>query len=194
MSLIGLDERLCAAIERLGQARRAHLQMLGTRHGVSPLQLEVLRVLAERSGPGIAAVAKELDVAVPTVTDAVGALQRKGLVLVGIDPADRRRRQVHLTADGQSLGRDITVERTVMREGLAAATVADKAAALSVLLDVIGTLHRRGVISVDRSCRTCRFHRQQGGPAGYCTLLDIPLTRVELRVDCPEHQPLRPPA
>lgn len=188
-----LDDKLAAAMERLAQGRRAFWQAAATRSGLSPLQLDVLTILdaADRDGDlaGTPAgqLAARLDVAASTVTDAVAALRRKGLVREEPDRADRRRRPVQLTDVGRRAAATARVEGQVLQEALGAIDPAAKARALEVILDVIGHLHRRGIITVDRSCKTCRFHRPEGGSGGYCALLEQPLTRASLRVDCPEH-------
>ena len=63
--------------------------------------------------------------------------------------------------------------------------------ALLLLLDVIGRLQSAGAISVARICTTCRYFRPEAhdDPAAphHCALLDAPLRRTQLRVDCGDH-------
>lgn len=58
------------------------------------------------------------------------------------------------------------------------------------MLGEIARLHDAGVITVNRSCLTCR-HYQPPGPRSRarCLLLARPLPDRDLRVDCPEHEP-----
>ncbi len=188
----GLDERFLAAIERLSQARRAATQERATRWGLSPLQLDLLTLLDVQAAenPGASALAKELDVTVPTVADAVVTLIRKGLVRDAPHPGDGRRKVVSLTGKGRRRVREITDDTGPLTDAVADLPPTDKAATLAVLVELIGELHRSGVLSRDRSCATCRFRRTHGGSAGSCALLGVPLDHADLRIDCPEHEPI----
>jgi DNA-binding MarR family transcriptional regulator len=185
----GLDARLLDAIERLAQGRRAFVQDIATRRELSPLQIDLLLTLAEqrRTPPLAGQLARHLDVAASTVADAAAALRRKGLLTERPDPADGRRRLLSLTARGTEVAGEVLAERYAALDALAALAASDRAAALEVVLTLVAQLHDRGVIAVDRSCKTCRF--RTAGPGGdWCALLDQPLRSADLRVDCPEHE------
>ncbi|WP_144440539.1 hypothetical protein [Limnochorda pilosa] len=63
---------------------------------------------------------------------------------------------------------------------------------LQGLLELIAALNRAGVITVARTCLTCRFF-EPAAPSGSgvhrCRLLEKPLAAEDLRVDCPDHEP-----
>ncbi len=177
--------KLAAALGQLARARRMHRQELATRHGVSPLQLDVLTMLADGQPPEptVGLLARELGVAQPTLTDAVIALERKGLVRREPELAPRRT-LVRLTAEGVLLTGDPDPIADAAR------TLAPQArdAALEAALTLIARLVDDGVITVARTCLTCRFH-ERGAEGSRCDLLGIPLRRSDLRVNCPEHEP-----
>jgi DNA-binding MarR family transcriptional regulator len=188
--LAGLDDRVLAAIERLAQARRSLQQDIATELGLSPLQLDVLlSIQSPNVECRVGAIAIALDVEGSTVTDAANALVRKGHVLHRADPLDGRRKVLSLTPKGRAVISKIGPRQAAATEALAGLDERRKAFTLGVLLDVVAGLHQAGVLGVDRSCKTCRFHQDKGGPAGYCLLLQISLGHPDLRVDCPEHQP-----
>jgi DNA-binding MarR family transcriptional regulator len=69
-------------------------------HGLSLSRAKILGAL-ERSGPSNqSTLAVAFDLAPRTITELVDVLERDGLVERRTDPADRRARQVHLTAAG----------------------------------------------------------------------------------------------
>jgi Protoglobin len=168
-----LDAKLAAAIERAGQAIRVQLWDKAKEHGVTPTQLQVLLRLA--SDPParrkVGAVAAELDVTHPTISDA------------GAPPA--------LTSRGRALTGELATWHERTRRALADVPDADKQASLRFLLDLIAALQRAGVVSVARMCVTCRFFRPDAHPGDtrrhHCALVDMPMSDGELRVDCPEH-------
>jgi DNA-binding MarR family transcriptional regulator len=186
-----VDDRLLAVVERLAQARRAHAQRTATKHGLSPLQVDLITALRKPPPPAhrTGSLATEFDVSAPTATDAIAALRRKGFVVESSDPVDARRKSLALTRDGERLADALDRERTDLLAALEGLPSTAKATSLATLLQLLGEFVDRGIVQVDRSCMTCRFHRPARSAAGYCNLLETALTNATLRVDCPEHQP-----
>jgi DNA-binding MarR family transcriptional regulator len=186
-----LDAKVVAALERAGQALRVQMWDAARRHGLSPTQLQVLLRLAcdPPARRRIGLLAAELDVTHPTVSDAVAALRRKGLV----EREPSRRAPLRLSAGGRTAADELAGWDRPTREHLAALPGADKAGMLQLLLDLIAGLQRSGTITVARMCVTCRHFRRDAhaDPARphHCALVDMPLGAGELRVDCAEHEP-----
>lgn len=184
----GLDRKVLAAVERLGRALRAARQQVATRHELSLLGLSVLETLADRRSLRVGDLAAELDVSQPTVSDAVATLYKRGLISRDRDPADLRTTLVTLTGTGEAAATAIATElRPVLRAE--AGTRAERATTLRVLLGEIARLQHAGVITVNRSCLTCRHYRPPGARTrARCLLLDTALRDHDLRVDCGEHE------
>ncbi|MDI3314074.1 MAG: MarR family winged helix-turn-helix transcriptional regulator [Mycobacterium sp.] len=186
-----VDDKLLAALERIGQALRVQLWDTAKHHGLSPTQLQVLLRLGadapERRRVGT--LADELDVTHPTVSDAVVVLQRKGFVT---RETATRRSPVALTAEGRSCVAAVAGWADRTRGALAELSAADKEHTLRLAMELIAALQRRGVITVARMCVTCRFFRPDvhldSRRRHHCALLDTPLGETELRVHCPDHE------
>lgn len=183
-----LDRKLLAAGERLGRAVRVAKQQAANRHRLTPLQVDVVGLLAKGRGLRVGEIAAELDVTQPTVSDSINALVEKGFVGRDRDPNDRRASIVGLTESGDLLAHDLAAELAPLAAADPDTPDHAKAIALRVLLTEIRRLHLANVITVDRSCLTCRHYNHSTRPA-HCLLLDRPLVDADLRVDCPEHQP-----
>lgn len=184
-----LDRKVLAAVERLGRALRAARQEFATRHDVSLLGLSVIETLSDGRPRRVGDLAAELDVSQPTVSDAVTVLGKRGLIRRDRDPADLRSTLVALTDDGSHLAVDAATELAPL---LAArtSTAADRATTLRVLLGEIARLQDAGVITVNRSCLSCRHYQPPGVRSqARCLLLASALADRDLRVDCPEHEP-----
>jgi DNA-binding MarR family transcriptional regulator len=187
-----VDAKLAAAFERVGQALRVQMWDKAKQHGLSPTQLQLLLRLA--SDPParrrIGVLAGELDVTHPTVSDAVAVLRRKGLV---DRDSESRKAALTLSARGQAMAAELADWDHRTRRQLADLPVADKHAALGLLLELIAGLQRSGAITVARMCVTCRFFRRDAHPdtsrPHHCALVDAPMSSGELRVDCAEHEP-----
>jgi len=185
-----LDERIADALERVGQALRVQLWDAAKIHRLSPTQLQVLLRLATDPPQlrRVGALAEQLDVTHPTVSDAVAALRRKGLA---DRESDNRRAPLLLTPRGREVAAELAGWQDRTRRQLSGLPADDRKATLRTLLGLIEGLQREGAITVARMCSTCRFFekdRHGGATPHHCSLLDLPLAETDLRVDCPEHQ------
>lgn len=91
---------------RLERAMEAYALELRRRHGVTPLQLVVLTIVAERPQLPLAALRKSLVRHAATLGQAIDALRVKGLCQVQRDPQDRRARVVAITPEGLAVLKD----------------------------------------------------------------------------------------
>jgi DNA-binding MarR family transcriptional regulator len=97
------DECLCLHMQRAARslARRFDqaLRPLGLTNG----QFSLLMALNRPEAPAMGPVASLLAMDRTTLTAALKPLERRGLVEVGVDPADRRGRRMKLTAEGKAV-------------------------------------------------------------------------------------------
>ncbi len=135
------------------------------------------------------ALARELNVAEPTVSDAIAALVRKGLVARKRDSADGRIHQLILTAEGRRTA--ATVHRWTAPAEVATSKLdrRESEQLLDSLLAVMARLHEGGLLPVSRACSTCGLLQTiPDQPRRYhCTFYDAPMAVAELRVDCADH-------
>lgn len=136
------------------------------------------------------ALARELNVADPTVSDAVAALVRKGLIARRRDPKDARSYELVLTSPGRKLA--ATVSRWTAPAEIATSKLerAEGERLLDSLLTVIAKLHEAQVIPVARACSTCTSLGTVDAESRryHCNLYDTPMTLSDLRVDCVDHE------
>lgn len=183
-----LAPKIAAALDRLARARRHHRQVAATRHGLTPLQLDLLATLTDGPPPEptVGRLAAEMSVTQPTATDAIRSLSDKGLVERRPDPVDRRRSAVELTEAGRLLVGGLAEADDEITTAVARLPLEVQEATLEALLIVIARLVEAGAIEVARTCFTCHHHRFDG-TTHHCALLDMDLAPADLRVNCPEH-------
>jgi DNA-binding MarR family transcriptional regulator len=81
---------------------RSHRLLHSTR--ITPLQLGVLRYIGEHDGPpGLTTLSDAFQLRMPTMTQVVHTLVRKGYLLKRINRADSRGRSLSLTAKGRRM-------------------------------------------------------------------------------------------
>jgi DNA-binding MarR family transcriptional regulator len=185
-----LPAKIVDALERLARGQRRFRQATASRHGLTPLQLDLLTAVAggPPPQPTVGLLARELGVTQPTITDSVGTLEAKGLVARARSPRDRRQTHVTLTRSGRALIVDVVVADRVLADTVARMPRHNQESTLEVLLALIGAMVDAGIIDVARTCGTCRFHRYAPETGHRCALLGIPLLPADLRVNCPEHE------
>lgn len=88
---------------RLERAMELFQAELRRRHGITTLQLAVLRILSERPQLPLAALRKALVAHPATLGQAIDDLRRKELCLVRRNPDDRRARDIALTEAGAAI-------------------------------------------------------------------------------------------
>lgn len=184
--------RVADAVERLATAQRRVVQEVATRYALSPLQVQVLVTLADGPPPAPrgSALAEELGVARPTVSDAVASLVAKGLLARRVDPDDRRSVTLEPTAAGHRTATALATAGETVAAAVGALPAGEQEDVLLGLLRLIGALAEAGVVGVARTCLTCRFFEQR--PEGdHCGLLQVALPTARLRVNCAEHEPAR---
>lgn len=189
-----LPDKVVAALELLARGQRSHRRAVASEHGLSPLQAELLSTIGGGTPPQpvVGALAFELGVSQPTVTDSVRALEAKGLVDRLPDPDDGRRTTVALTRQGARVAVEVAAGGDDLSDAVRSLDRAAQETTLGALLALVAHLVGTGTITVARTCPTCRYRERVGDGSSRCSLLDQPLAPADLRVDCPEHQPARP--
>lgn len=94
---------LLYSVKQVELATRARLDELLKPSGVTALQYTALTVLERRDGMSAAELARNSFVTPQSMSDLVGALERRGLITRSPDPASRRRHVISLTDDGRDL-------------------------------------------------------------------------------------------
>ncbi len=181
-----LAARIALAIGRVAQAQRTALQAIATERGLSPLQIQILDVLAagEPPVPRTQAIARELGVGQPTLTESINALQEKGLVSRTFDPIDRRRTTIALTDAGATTIADLGALPTALEEAITSLPPTVQEQLLEGVVGVVDALHAAGVISAARTCTSCAHLEPT---ESRCRHYRVPIRRRDVRVDCPAH-------
>ncbi|AET33287.1 MarR family winged helix-turn-helix transcriptional regulator [Pyrobaculum ferrireducens] len=164
------------ALDRLARVYRYLLLKKATSMGLTELQLSILLHVAEGFNT-VGRLAERVAVSQPTVSDAVLALERKGLVR---RIKSGRLTLIELTPDGLKAVGEV---RRLLAEIDEAGVAAGGPGLRLALLRLIAEMQKRGLIEA-RLCLTCRFFKE-----GYCMLLEKKLEITEYRVDCPDYKP-----
>ncbi|MEU4693883.1 MarR family winged helix-turn-helix transcriptional regulator [Actinoplanes sp. NPDC023714] len=186
--------QLLAGLARLGQAVRMEAWRNAGPHNLSPLQADIVTLLAAeraplRQGDIVAALASTP----PTVSDAVKVLRKKELLDAVRDPGDARVVLLTLSPAGAEEAARLDVVSENLGGAVAALSPDDFAAMMRGTVTLMRELQDRKAIPVSQMCVTCRFfvpdaHPAETGRPHHCNFVDAPFGDTELRVTCPDHE------
>lgn len=179
-----MEEKLLAILERLSQAERALLTQRAFPLGLTATQAQLLLHLAQRP-QGVVDLAALLALTPATVSEALAALERKGLLRRTKDPRDGRKHRLLPTAQGEEAVRALSSYQDPLQRALEG--VEGKEGLLLGLMEILARLVGQGIMAETGLCLTCRHLRREEGY--FCTLLHLPLTPSDLRLTCPDHAP-----
>ncbi len=93
--------RLLFALIRVGANLQQYLEGVLEPLGMTPLELQVMRIVSYQEWPSIAAVARNVGIAKQSVRGPLRTLESAGLIEFGSWALDRRQRALRLTLSGE---------------------------------------------------------------------------------------------
>ncbi|MCR6643860.1 MAG: MarR family transcriptional regulator [Terricaulis sp.] len=182
--------QLALGLARLAALARQDEWRAGEAQGLTPTQGDILTTLAQRAeGMRVGALAAQIHVSQATASDALAALDRKGLIERYADPTDKRATLLRLSRKGRALAKRWPDGFARVIDTL---SPKDQAALMGIVVRAIAALERQGAVSRQRMCLSCQFFAENAHPGAarphHCRLIGAALGEGDLRIDCPEHQ------
>ncbi len=185
--LQNVESKIIVSLERISEAFKVLLWEDSKTHGLTPIQVQILVFCLfhspdKRKGKQLAS---ELNVTKATISDAVKALEQKGLISKTTE-TDARSYIIDLTTHGKEVAEKVSFFANPLYSPIERLSEEKKSILLRSLLDLISNLQSAGIISINRMCLSCKYYepRQEDH---YCHLLQKKLSDQELRIDCSEH-------
>lgn len=186
-----IDGKIVAALERISEAFRVLLWEKVKVVKLSPIQIQIL-IFIKHHNPEFCTVnylSDEFNMSAPTISDAVKVLIQKQLIKKIPDSKDKRRAHLHLTKKGEKLISEISSFVNPLLHSISNLKSEEKEYLLASLLQIINDLNSNKIVLTQRMCFTCVYLQKENGEF-YCNLLEMKLKFKDLRIDCPEHQPV----
>jgi DNA-binding MarR family transcriptional regulator len=183
------DALIVAALERVGESFRVMLWEQAKEHGLSPIQVQCLIFLNghHESMATVTYLSKQFNVTKATMSDVIRVLTEKKLVVKKDNKEDTRAQVLKLTAQGKKTATAAGGFANVLLNQIGQLTDRQKTGLKTILLDLIYSLYKEKIITMQRMCFTCT-HFSTADNKHFCNLLQIFLTPDHLRLDCPEHE------
>lgn len=186
------QDQLLTGLARLGQYLRVSSREVGQESGLTPTQIQILNLLKRRGATGMKALAREMAIKAPTLTDSVLALERKGLVKRRPSSADRRVMLAELTDKGLARANAVSGWPAPLLDVVSTLSPEEAGMLQRSLVKLISHLQDTGQISVQRMCVSCKYfrpnaHKNHEKPH-HCAFVDAPFGDRALRVDCDDFE------
>lgn len=187
-------KQIAIGLAKISLALKHHAWKEAVGIGLNPSQGQILSLLCSHEKPlSLSAIAEQMAVTPASISDAIAALEAKGLVRKQRNTHDGRSRLIRLTTRGRKAGRLAAQWPDFLQGALETLDENEAPLFLRAVLKLIRSLQVRGAIPVSRMCVTCVYFRPQAhGDANrphYCDFVNAPLGDSDLRIDCPEHKP-----
>jgi DNA-binding MarR family transcriptional regulator len=193
-----INRKIAVGFDRISQVYKSLVWQESKTRGLSPIQIQFLTFLlfSQDEPITIGFLASYFALTSATVSDAVTALEAKGLVARERKQQDKRTVFVSLTKQGKAVAKKISGWANLVEGKVADLPNDQKAIVLDALLRLAKAFQDEGVVSRTRMCLSCRFFSENPNTEdgkdksemNYCSLFDRSLTKADLRIDCPEHQ------
>lgn len=184
-----LSSKIVAGLERISEAFKVLLWDKAKLLGLSPIQIQILIFIAYHKSEfcHVSHLAKEFNITKPTVSDAIRALDKKGLITKKYSSSDSRSYTIGLTVTGQNMVSETSDFANPLKNQLTIVQGTDLEALFGTLGKLIYQLNKSGILSVQRTCYGCKFY-SGNTHRDYCNLLDRELSNSDIRLDCPEFE------
>lgn len=179
--------RFLEVVERLANLVQARLKVVGARHGLKPVHVQILLFLAtaNRYSNTPQAVAEYFGLTKGTVSQSLILLETKGLLERAGDANDGRVVRLLLTPVAQAVAKESEQRGAIPFRGLDGARLDGLSGELTAVLRHVQVAEGRRSFGV---CRSCRHHRAERRGRWRCGLTGEPLTSAEGERICREHE------
>lgn len=174
-------------LDKLLDVKKAYLWKLSQKYKLTPLQMQILASIkkSSRSTPFSAhEIAKELYLSRATVSVALKALERKGLVAKVFSAEDRRKQFLTLKSRAEGiLGEMRNFEKIIERY---ITNIPEKEVTLLsvMLIDLLGMLHDAGIVDRVAMCMKCTKCLNISRHSFKCDLTGRQFSRGEIKISC----------
>lgn len=190
-----LPHRLASALSKVSVSLKRRLWRDAASRRISPLQAQILAFLRQRPthGATVTDITRMLGVTMPTASDVIAVLVRRGLLRKIRTEGDGRVFNVMLTARGRRRAEQVMGWPDFLLWAAELLPVEEQETLLRTLVKLIKSIQDRGEIPVARMCVTCTHFRpyvhSDAQRPHHCVLVDAPFGDRLIRVDCNEHKP-----
>lgn len=193
-----LPHRLASGLSKVSVSLKRRLWRDASSRRISPLQAQILAFLRQRSthGATVSDITRMLGVTMPTASDVIAVLTRRGLLRKFRTEADGRVFTVMLTARGRRRAELVMGWPDFLLWAAELLPPEEQESLLRTLVKLIKSIQDRGEIPAAKMCVTCThfqpYVNQDSERPYHCALVNAGFGDRLIRLDCNEHEPAPP--
>lgn len=187
---LNINSKIVVGLERISEAFKVSLWKEHKKHGLSPIQLQILTFLLFHPAKfrTISYISNEFHTTKASISESVKALEMRGFITRIKNQKDFRVSAITLTEKGSVVANEVSGFANQIEDIISIIPEPKKEIFLEIIMDVINKMFVKDVISVQRMCLTCKYHTIPDNTKDFvCVLMDKTLKSSELRVDCCNH-------
>ncbi len=187
MKTDNVDANIIALIDKLTDIKRAMLWDTAEKYGLTPLQIQIVQYIYQCAAhsPVLAKdVAKELLISKATLSVALNALLKKGLVQRHHDTNDKRKSHLTLTKKGTELANNLSTTKDTLVTYITLLNKKDKRIVFKVLSHFVLALQTNGIIDYIRMCVRCEHCKNVSKNVYQCLLTGRTFEFEDIHIGC----------
>lgn len=184
-----LSEIITSGLERIASVFRILLWEHAKKIGLSPIQIQLMIFLSSNDDAfcNVSYLAKEFNVAKPTISDAIKVLEKKSLIDKISSADDKRAYTIALTESGKNIVSKTESFANPVKKLVEELSNEEQEYLFNSLKRLIFGLNQAGIITVQRICFGCRFYEKKEANH-FCHFLNVELADSDIRLNCPEFE------
>lgn len=184
-----LTDKIVVGLERISEAFKSLIWGKAKTYGLSPIQIQILIFISNHKEElsSVSNLAKEFHVTKPTISDAVKALDQKGLIIKNYSTVDSRSYTIFLSELGKEMLSKTSDYTLPFFKGFEKMEDREIIQLYSTLTKLVFELNRSGILTIQRTCLACKFHEFNNNKH-HCHLMKKDLAETELMLDCAEYE------
>jgi DNA-binding MarR family transcriptional regulator len=184
-----ITSKIVVGLERLSGVFKVLLWEHAKVLGLSPIQIQILIFIAYHKQElcNVSHLANEFNITKPTISDAIKVLDKKGFIVKDYSVSDSRSYSIFLSDKGKEIVAETENFANPIKTQLKSVRNADLENLYKTISKLIYQLNQKGIITVQRSCFSCKFYNKSKNTE-YCNLLKKQLLNQDIRLDCPEYE------
>jgi DNA-binding MarR family transcriptional regulator len=191
-----IDNNIVDLFEKISRITRFLMWETAKNEKMSPVQMQFL-LFIQNNPPEynkVNILAKEFDLTLATVSDAISSLKRKKYLTKVREENDRRSYILKLTGEGENVVKRVSDWSKLLKNEVGKFKRKDKVQTKLFLMDLVKSLYNEGVIGVARMCSTCsHFERivdSEAKKSYKCKLTGKIISEEDMNYECSRHLPL----
>ncbi|AXT20281.1 MarR family transcriptional regulator [Flavobacteriaceae bacterium AU392] len=184
-----ISSKIVAGLERVSEVFKVLLWEKAKLVGLSPIQIQILLFVAfhKQELCNVSHLAKEFNVTKPTISDAIKILDKKQMIVKDYSSLDSRSYSIVLSDTGKDIIAQTHDLAQPLKHHIDSFSSDNLESLFKTLSELIYKLNHTGILSVQRTCKSCTFY-EKNKTTHYCNLLQKKLSDHDIRLDCPEYE------